>query len=40
MENIPEEMNSRLGDTEKCISNMEGCMMEITQAKQQKEKQN
>ena len=32
-------INSRLGDTQECISNLEDRIMEITQSEQQKEKQ-
>ena len=39
MKNTLEGINSRLGDTEECISDMEFRIMEITQLEQQKEKQ-
>ena len=39
MKNILKGINSRLGDTEDCISDLEGKIMEIIQSEQQKEKQ-
>ena len=38
MENILEGLNSRLGDTEELISNLEDRIMEATQSEQQNEK--
>ena len=38
MKNILEEINSRLSDTEECISDLEDRIVEITQSEQQKEK--
>lgn len=34
-----EEMKTRLGNTEKCVSDLEARIMEITQREQQKERQ-
>ena len=39
MKNRLEGINSRLSDTEECISDLEDRIMEITQTEQQKEKQ-
>ena len=39
MKNTLEEINSRLGDKEEHISELEDKMMEITQSEQQKERQ-
>ena len=39
MKNTLEGINSRLGDTEEHISNLENRIMEITQSEQQKGKQ-
>ena len=39
MKNILEGVNSRLGDTEECTSDLEDRIMEITQSEEQKEKQ-
>ena len=39
MKNTLESRNSRLGDIEKCISNLEDRMIEITKSEHQKEKQ-
>ena len=36
--NTLERMNSRLSDTEECVSDLEDRIMEITQSEQQKEK--
>ena len=38
MKNILEWINSRLGDTEECISDLEDRIMEISQLEEQKEK--
>ena len=38
MKNILEGINSRLGDTEECISNLEDRIMEVIQSKQPKKK--
>ena len=40
MKNTVEGINSRLGDTEKGISDMEDRIVGITQSEQQKEKKN
>ena len=39
MKNMLERINSRLGDIEECISDLEDRRMETTQSEQQKEKQ-
>ena len=39
MKNTPEGINSRLGDTEERISDLEDRIMEIIQSEQEKEKQ-
>ena len=39
MKNTLEGINSRLGDTGECISDLEDRIMETTQSEQQKEKQ-
>ena len=39
MKNTLEGINSRLGDTEECISDLDDTIMEIIQSEQQKEKQ-
>ena len=39
MKNTLEGINSKLGDTEECISNREDRIMEITQSEEQKAKQ-
>ena len=39
MKNTLEGINSRLGDTEECINDLEGRIMKITQSEKQKEKQ-
>lgn len=38
MKNILEWINSRLGDTEECITDLEDRIMEISQLEEQKEK--
>lgn len=40
MKNIVEGMNSRLGNTEECTSDLEDKIMDIIQSEQQKENQN
>ena len=39
IKNTSERINSRLSDTEECISNPEDRIMEITQSEQQTERQ-
>ena len=39
MKNTQERINSRLGDTEECLSDLDDRIIEITQSEQQKEKQ-
>ena len=39
MKNTLEGINSRLSETEECISDLEDKIMEITQLEEQKEKQ-
>ena len=38
MKNILVKIKSRLDDTEECISDLEGRIVELTQSEQQKEK--